>query len=83
MRTSRGKLRNSMDFHLVSICLFIPMAAETRASRPYRKPMMIERLKEGIQPPWLKQVFTGIDTRYLLFQVDHAALANGAKGHEK
>lgn len=62
-------------FNLVAMCTIIPMPPEMAASRPNREPTMLERMKEGIQPSWLKPVFTGINTRYLLFEVDQAALA--------
>ena len=68
-------------FDLVAICTVIPMSPETIASRAHREPSMIERLREGIQPSWLKPVYTGIRTNYLLFEVDKAALANASKGH--
>ena len=36
---------------------------------------MIERMVEGIQPAWLKPVYTGIRTNYLLFEVDPEKVA--------
>ena len=68
-------------FDLVAMCSIVPMSPEVAASRPLRQPSMIERLREGIQPSWLKPVYTGIHTNYLLFEVDKEALANASKGH--
>ena len=69
------------QFNLVAICTNIPMPAEFFASRPNRQPIFIERLKEHSQPNWLKPVFTGIQTNYLLFEVDQAALAKSSTGN--
>lgn len=62
-------------FNLVAMCIQIPMNPAAAASRPYRQPTMIERMKEGIQPAWLKPVPVDIATNYRLFEVDQAALA--------
>lgn len=70
-----AKIAKQHKFDLVSICTNIPMSPEIAAARPRRQPMMIERLKEGLLPLWLKPVFTGIKTNYLLFEVDPNALA--------
>jgi hypothetical protein len=61
-------------FNLVTACTSIPMPEETRRTRPYRDPSMIERLAEGDVPPWLKPVSTGIETRFRLYKVDQNAL---------
>jgi hypothetical protein len=65
-------------FDLVAVCVFIPMSPDMVASRPYRMPSMIERLKEGSPPPWLKPVpVTGVRTNYRLFEIDRTELPKG------
>ena len=65
------------QFDLVAACAMIPMAPQIAASRPYRQPSMIERMREGTQPAWLKPVATDIQTNYRLFEIDKAELAKG------
>ncbi|MBV8061928.1 MAG: hypothetical protein JO253_10455 [Alphaproteobacteria bacterium] len=67
-------IRHRLD--LVSICSSIPMSRETALSRPNREPYMIERLREGNPPSWLKPVPLPIPTQYMLFEVDKNALLN-------
>lgn len=70
------KIAQSHQFNLVAVCSYIPMPPDFLASRPNRTPLFIERLKEGTQPDWLKPVFTGINTHYILYEVDPVALAH-------
>lgn len=70
-------IRHNVD--LVSICRTIPMALQTALSRPNREPYMIERLREGDLPRWLKPVPLPTSMQYLLFEVDKKALLSDTK----
>ena len=60
-------------FDLVAICTIIPMSYDAMRSRPMRAPMLIETLKEGNPPDWLREVPTGVPGLYKLFKVDKGA----------
>jgi hypothetical protein len=69
-------------FNLVALCLIIPMSAEAMQSRPRRAPMLIETLREGHPPPWLKPIDTEASGLYRLFAVDKAAVAGNKAGNQ-
>ncbi len=70
------------NFDLVATCRYMPMAPEVYASRPYRQPMMFERLSENNPPVWLKQVPLNFPTDFVLFEVDKNALKENTSSHE-
>ncbi len=66
-------------FDLVGLCALFPLDPSATATRPYRDPMMVEKLIEGHPPSWLKPVDMGTQTDFLLFEVDKKALAETPK----
>ncbi len=68
------RIAQSHKLDLVAICPYGALPPDAAQTRPYRLPVLIERLREGTPPVWLKPVKLPIPTSYLLFEVDMNAL---------